>query len=664
MAHVPHLDQLALVGAVAVLVAIVLARVRLPTVAGFLVAGALVGPYGFSLVSSTELIEVLAEIGVVFLLFSIGLEFSIAKLRSMARAVVIGGGVQVGLTIAATAVVAIELGRSAPEAAFYGFVFALSSTAIVLRELAARRELNAPHGRFVVGALVFQDLCVVPMVLVVPVLGAGGDAVEVGGELGVALGLAAAVVVGTVVVARFVVPRVFGAVDASRSREVFLLAVLAICLGTAWLTSLAGLSLALGAFLAGVVVADTEFGHRAMGDILPIRDAFVSIFFVSLGMLFDWRVIAEHPLFVGLLLAGFLLGKGALASIAALVMRLPARPAWLSGVALAQFGEFGFVLTRLGQDAGIVDADGANAIFAAGILSMFLAPLLLRAAPHVAFGEQLLTPVARLRGAGAELEVAADPDVSDHVVVCGFGIAGKLVARALRTSGVPFVVLELNVETVRAARAEGLPVYYGDAASADALEHAGLARAVALVLVLNDPAATERIVAAAGRVSKKVPILVRAHYLAEAKNLARLGATDAVAEEVESGVEIVARVLRKLEIPRNDILDRVEEARAAISESAERPVTIPRKTLSQHAQLAELKIESVRLPESGRAVGKSLRDLDLRRETGALAVAIRREGVLVDPSELDAPLRGGDIVFVVGTIGGIEKAMAALTAAQ
>ncbi|MBM4380302.1 MAG: cation:proton antiporter, partial [Deltaproteobacteria bacterium] len=280
MGHVPLLDELALIAALAVGVTLVLARLRLPTVAGLLAAGALAGPYGLGLVHSVSAIEVLAEVGVVLLLFTIGLEFSLARLGVIFGQVLVGGVLQVLLTTAAVAGVAVAVGEPAGRGVFYGFVFALSSTAIVLRALGERRELDAPHGRFIVGTLIFQDLLVVPMVLVVPLLGsAGGD--NALASMGTAMLKAAAVVLLTLGVARLLVPRVLGFVAAAQGREVFLLAILGLCIGTAWLTSLAGLSLALGAFLGGMVVADTEYGHRAMGDILPLRDAFVSVFFVS-----------------------------------------------------------------------------------------------------------------------------------------------------------------------------------------------------------------------------------------------------------------------------------------------------------------------------------------------------------------------------------------------
>ncbi|HET9933851.1 MAG TPA: cation:proton antiporter, partial [Polyangiaceae bacterium] len=523
MGHVPLLDELAIVAALGVVVTVLLSKLKLPTVAGLLAAGALLGPYGLGLATSVHSIEVLAEVGVVLLLFSIGLEFSLTRLRDIFRQVALGGVLQVGLTTVVTAAIAIALGTSISRGVFYGFAFALSSTAIVLRALTERRELDAPHGRFIVGTLIFQDLCVVPMVLIVPLLATGSGAASAATSIGLALLKAGAVVVGTVAVARLVVPKLLGWVDASRSREVFLLAILGLCIGTAWLTAQAGLSLALGAFLGGMVVADTEYGHRAMGDILPLRDAFVSIFFVSLGMLFNARVVLEHPILVSALLAGFLVAKGALATLAALAMRFPARVAWLAGVGLAQFGEFGFVLTRLAQSSGVIDEASAAPLLAAGIGSMFLTPLLVRAAPHVTAGERLLGPLERLIGVRGIDEVdeedAAHSRISGHVVIVGFGLAGKFAARVLQETRTPFVVLELNADSVRRGKESGLPVYYADATSEEALRHAHVEHARLVVLLMNDPQAAARVVDTVRRVAPSVPILMRTRYMLEREAL-------------------------------------------------------------------------------------------------------------------------------------------------
>ncbi len=664
MEPVPHIDELAIVAALAVAVSVVLARFKLPAVAGLLASGVIAGPHGFKLVHSVHTIEVLAEVGVVLLLFSIGLEFSLERLRHIFRQVALGGIFQVGFTVAVTVAVAMALGQPAGSSVFYGFVFALSSTAIVLRALTERGELDAPHGRFIVGTLIFQDLCVVPMVLIVPMLGHMGSPAAAAVEVGLALGKAAVVVVAMVAVSRFLVPKVLDWVDASRSRETFLLAILGLCIGTAWLTSLAGLSLALGAFLGGMVVADTEYGHRAMGDVLPLRDALVSVFFVSLGMLFDVRVVIAHPVLVGCLLAGFLFVKGLLATLAAMAMRFPSRVAWLAGVGLAQFGEFGFVLARLGESSGIVTEQEMAPLLAAGIASMFLTPVLVRLAPHVTAGERLLAPLERLLGVRSIDEADQGELVPvDHVVVIGYGVGGRLTCRSLAACGVEYVGLELNAENVRVAKAAGVPVYYGDATSEEALRHAHLPTARAVVVLINDALAVKRIIDTARRVAPNVPILTRAHYLEERTRLFDMGARDVVAEEVEGAIEIVARLLRWVEVPRNTIDERIHEIREA-TQSSERRQTVPRLALGDHRGLEDLKIETMLIREGTRATVRSPVSLELRSKYGALIVAIRRDKKLLEHPDPTKPLEPGDVAYLVGRQEAVERAIVFLDAVE
>ena len=286
------LEEITVIATVSVIVTLILGRLKLPVVAGLVLSGALVGPKALSLAHDPEAIEVIAEVGVIFLLFTIGLEFSLSRLKNIFRQVALGGLLQVGVTTLVTSLVCLSMNLSIPEAIVYGFVFALSSTALVLRTLGERGELDAPHGRFIVGTLIFQDLCIVPMVLIVPLLINGLDKPEPWQAIMLALVKATLVVVLLFAVSRKLIPLLFRWVNASRSNEVFILTVLCLCIGTAYLTSLTGLSLALGAFLAGMIVADTDFRHRAMGDILPLRDVFVSFFFVSLGMFFDFQLLA------------------------------------------------------------------------------------------------------------------------------------------------------------------------------------------------------------------------------------------------------------------------------------------------------------------------------------------------------------------------------------
>lgn len=657
MSQVPLLNELALIAVIGVFITLILSKLKLPAVAGLLASGALIGPYGVGWIRSTESIEVLAEIGVVFLLFTIGLEFSAKRLKHIFGQVALGGFFQVILTIVVTVAIASSLGISFAHGLFYGFVFSLSSTAIVLRALSERRELDVPHGRFIVGTLIFQDLCVVPMVLIVPFLVSEQSQFAALQDIGLALGKAILLVGVLWSISRHVIPRWLSWVDASRSREVFLLAILGLCIGTAWLTSLAGLSLALGAFLGGMVVADTQYGQRAMGDILPLRDAFVSIFFISLGMLFQPAILMHEPQLVLWMLFGLIVVKGLIATISALIMKFPARVAWLAGVGLAQFGEFGFVLTKLATDHGLVTSADTQPLLAAGVLSMFLTPLLLRMAPHITAGEKLLAPLERLLGVRSIDEFDEGRDKPEHhVVIIGFGLAGREAARALERCGIPHIVLELNAEIVRQAKVRKQPVFYGDATSEEALGHAHLSRARLLVLMMDDPKAAHRVVDTARRVAPDVPILMRARYLREKQGLLSMGAADVVAEEVEGAVEMIARILRLLDQPRNVIHDSVHAVRRDLQESP-RAIKVPRPELQASGGMDGIKIESLLVRDNAAVAGKSPVELKLRSTTGLLMIGLRRGPEFFSEPDPHKPLYAGDIVYVVGSTAAIEAAL-------
>ena len=646
MHQVPLMNEIALIAAVSVVVTVALGKLRLPAVAGLLLSGAVIGPYGLGWVKDMHAIELIAEVGVVFLLFTIGLEFSLSRIKTIFRRVALGGILQVGLTMAAAVGIARALERPWPESWVIGFVVALSSTAVVLRGLSERRELDAPHGQFIVGTLIFQDLCVVPMVLMVPILGqpTPGQALS---EIGQALGLASLMVVGVVLTSRLLLPRILKWVDAQRSREVFLMAVVAICIGTAWLSSLAGLSVALGAFLGGMVVADTEYSHRAMGDVLPLRDIFVSLFFVSLGMLFDTNVLAEYAQEVALLVFAFVAGKAVIATACALVMRFPARAAWLSGIGLAQFGEFGFVLMQLAIDAKVVDGVTSSIILNAGIISMFLTPILVMGAPHFHAGERALAPMAKLLGARSFEKSDEVRGLREHVVVIGYGLAGKMVTRTLRTHDVPVIALELNAENVRQGAKEGDPVFYADATSAEALGHAHIERARAVVVMINDPRATSRVIASIRQVAGSVPMFVRTNYLTEGQQFVNQGATAFVAGEVEAGLELLARTLRLLELPRNIISSEISRARQETQESV-RPLGLSRTATTFHDHFDELKLDSLVVESRAPLDGQTPAALELGKETGVLIVAMRRGDMTFTRGLGHVEMQADDILYVLG----------------
>jgi len=555
--------ELAVIGGLAVVTTVGLSRVGLPPTIGFLMTGALAGPHGVGLVGDTEHIEQIAEIGVILLLFAIGLEFSLARLRFIWRAVALGGSLQVGVTTLAALGILLLAGDTVERGVVFGLVVALSSTVVVLRVLDVRGELDAPHGRFIVGALIFQDLLVIPLTLLVPVL-AGGDTSRFAIDAAWALARAALAVGAVLVVARYLVPRVFDAVDATRTREVFLLTVITIALGSAWLMNQLGLSFALGAFLAGIMLADTDYSHRATSDIIPLRDAFTSFFFISLGMLVDWRVFTDDPMLAVLIVIGLVLGKAFIASLAALAMRNPASVAWRSGVYLAQFGEFGYVVLLLGASEGLVTSSELRLVVTTGVVSIVLSRMLMRWTGGLHAGEALLRPLERLlRARGIDEPTAQDAFLTDHVVIAGYGVAGQLLARTLAQARVPYVILELNAETVRDARREYTHVYYGDVTSTEALAHARLGHARVLVLLISDAPAARRAIVTAHAEWPNVPILVRTRYVAERDGLLALGASQVVCEELEGGTEMSAWVLRMIGLDSAAIRSEITDALAS-----------------------------------------------------------------------------------------------------
>lgn len=646
--HIPFLPDLVLILGAGVLAAMAVAFLRLPAVAGFMLAGAVVGPSGLRLVRGGTVVEVLAEIGVVLLLFTIGLELSIDGLRRIWRLVAVGGALQVGLTTAITTWVSLGLGYDVNKGIFFGFLVALSSTAIVLRGLSERDELESPHGRFTLGALIFQDLCIVPMVLLVPILAGQGSGTPAE-DVVLALLKAAAVVLATLAVGRFVIPRLLAQVDAANSREVFLLAVLVVCTGIALATAFFGLSLALGAFLAGMLLSQSAFGERAMANVLPLRDLLTSLFFMSLGMLFEVTLLRDEPLVTLGLFAALFLGKGLIATLASLAMRFPARVAWLSGVGLAQFGEFGFVLAKEGMAYGMLEASESRLLLTAGLLTMFITPLSMRLAPHVTAGAAMLRPLERLLGArGIDEPRKEDARMRGHVVIAGYGLAGRGVATALRSVGAPYLVLDLDYEEVRAAQARKEPVYYADATHEEALRHAQLTEAAALVLVIDDVTATRRVISLARRLAPRLPILARCRRKEEERHLREMGATEVVTEEVEGGIEMLARVLRERGTPLNTLGPLVAQARAE-SGSTVRKTTLPRRRLGELRALDEMKVEPVELASDMAAIGRSLASLKLRARSKATAVALQRGTELMDAVPVDLPFEAGDILYLAGS---------------
>jgi CPA2 family monovalent cation:H+ antiporter-2 len=621
--------------------------VRLPAILGFLVTGMLLGPHGLALVRSVHEVEQLAEVGVILVLFTIGLEFSLADLLRMRRAALLGGTLQVFGVMAAAFGVLSAAGLAPREALFLGMIASLSSTAVVLRLLQQRAEVDSPHGQTTVAILVYQDLMIVPMMLLIPVL--AGE----GGGIGMALGgfaaKASGILVMVFVLARFVVPRILAMVVETRSRDMFLLAVVTTCLVVAWLGSAAGLSLALGAFLAGLIVSESEYSQQALSDVLPFRDLFASFFFISIGMLLNVRLAVAEPLVLGLLAVGVLLLKALVAGGAVLTLGLSLRTAVLAGIALSQVGEFSFILAGSGVARGIMSEQHYQWFLVAAVASIGATPLLMGLAPRLAdVLDRLPLPLRLKVGVLRDVEGDAEEPLMDHVVVVGFGINGSNVARAARVAGIPLLAIEMNPRTVQEQRAQGVHIHYGDASQPAVLEGAGIRTARVCVVAISDAAATRRVVATARSLNPACHIIARTRYLREVEPLHAAGANLVIPEELETSLEIVARVLASYLVPRHDIEGFLAEVRAGGYGMLRTPHGTAPSMADLQLALSDMEVSTLRVDPGSAVAGRRLDETDLRRLYGITVVAIRRgDDILSNPGG-DAVIEPGDALIVLG----------------
>src|SRR5215204_1854213 len=609
--HTPPLfADLLVILAVSVPVAFLCFRLKLPLLVGLMLTGIVIGPYGLGLIKELEAIEILAEIGVMLLLFTIGLEFSLRRLREMKHLVLIGGGLQVGLTVAAAAVVAVFFGRELNQAVFFGFLVALSSTAIVLKSYAERNEVDAPHGRAAVGILLFQDISIVLMLLLIPIL--GGDDLVSTTKILLDLGRSLLALVLLILFAWLIVPRFLKLVTQIRSPEAFLLTILLFGIGMSWVTSHFGMSLALGGFIAGMVLADSDYSHQVTSEVLPFRDVFNSLFFVSIGMLLSLTALVANIGPVLLLVVGLIFGKALIIWAIVRILGYPQRVATMAGLGLAQIGEFSFVLARAGQGANLLSDIDYQKFLAASIISMIATPFLISLAPRIGYFIQSILrdgSAADVENTEEDIHLTSSGGLQQHVIIVGYGLNGRNLARVLRAVGVPYMVLELNADVVRRAKAKGEKINFGDATRREVMLHAGIEQAWALVLAMSDAAAARRTVDLAHKLNSNLHIIVRTRYVSEITELFDLGANEVIPEEFETSIEIFSRVLHRYGTPRDLIeqqIARIREQGYEMLRSASSPA-LPMN--SPAINLDGASTETVTVDELSPVIGKNLGEL-------------------------------------------------------
>lgn len=633
-------DLLYIFGVATVVVALLHLK-KLPSLLGFLITGVLVGPAGFGLIEDAAAIEIMAEVGVVLLMFTIGLEVSLADLMRMARLVIGGGVIQMGLTAVAATGVALALGMDTIPAIAVGLIVSASSTALVLRLLGDRGELGTSAGQLSLAILLFQDFAVVGLMLVFPMMAAGSMSF---GGLALGLGKGVAVTAAIFLGARFLFPWLLTRVVALRSREVFLLATLATVMGTAWVADALGLSLALGAFVAGLVVSESDFSHQMFAEVLPFRDVFNGLFFVSVGLLISPDVVTSSwGLLLGMIAFVFI-AKGLIVFFAAKLLGLDTAAAIVAGVALSQVGEFGLVLAQQGALLGLVTARDHSLIIATAVATMAITPLLL---PWI---------TRRVGDLKEDDDIPAiDHELSNHVIIIGYGLNGRNVARALRQLGVQYVVVEMNQATVRAESAAGVPIVYGNATRPALLHHLHVEKARALVAAVGDAAVTREIVTNARGSNPDLLIIARTRYVAEIEPLRQMGANVVVPEEFETSIELVARVMRaygasEAAVQREKRALRGERYRALLEDAAEV------ETASVADLLAGLDIARIYLRDDPEIVGRTLAELDIRARTGATVLAVLREKEAYATPAASFEISGGDMLVLAGDADSIRQA--------
>jgi len=621
-------------------------RIQLPSIVGFLIAGIVLGPSVLKIITNPDQIKIMAEIGVILLLFSVGLEISLRELIDMRKILLIGGGLQVLATILISASIIYAFGMELKQAVFFGMLISLSSTVIVLKLLTDKAEVDAPHGKLSIGILIFQDLAIVPLFLIVDLLGTS-EQISIG-KVSVRLLTAFGAVAAIILLAKYLSPHILYRLAKLRMKEIFTVGIILIILGTAYFTYSIGLSFALGAFIAGLILSESEYSHQIIADTLPLRDSFNSLFFVSVGLLLDLSFVAANPLIVTASALGVILLKAFIIFLIVILIKYPARIAVLVGIGLAQVGEFSFILGEHGLGLNLISAELFNILISSTIITMILTPLLFRVAPKVA-------------GKSAKLDYGKSKEkliekIQGHVIVAGFGLNGRNLAHVLKETGIKYVIIEMNPDTVKKEKAKGEIIIYGDAGNYEVLKTALIEKAKVLVIAISDRATSRRAVKLARQLNPVLFIIVRTRFMKETEELTRLGADMVIPEEFETSIQIFRKVLEEYHIPLNVIMQQVNLLRG---ESYKYLRSEDKKDIAfTHIDeiLSARLTDTFYINDDNKFIGKSIGDLNLRKLTDATIIAIVRKGSTITNPAANDLLLVGDTLVITGTHKAVDFA--------
>lgn len=624
-------------------------RFRVPEVLSYIVAGVLIGPHALRMIDDAERIETIAELGVALILFFIGLHVPIGRIKALGRTVFLSGPVQLALTSLATAAVAVAFGTPFRLALFYGFLVALGSTAVVLPLLTARDEVAAPFARRFLGVSLFQDLAVIPLMLLIPAFAIGGAAPSAR----TVLSRFAFAIIGVgvlIVVARLVVPRFFVAI-ARLGREAFTAASVVLIVGTIAIADRLGISAALGAFAAGLIVSDTEFIHEIEGILRPFRDFLSALFFTSIGMLLDPQFLVSNALPVAVVVAGVVVLKIVMAYPAFRISPAMKRTSLRAAFAMAPIGEFSFLLAQAGKRNGLLAAEGEQMFVSVAVITLAAAPLL------VSVGRWLSD---QIREATTDDEPSEQREqLRRHIIVVGYGVNGRNVARVLLSTGIPHVVLDEDADRIIEARDEGIRAILADAADPGALRLANVDQAVAVIVAISDPSGTRRIVSLCRKLSERVHIVVRTRYIAEVEKLRALGADEVIPEEFETSLEIVTRTLRVMCVPQNVVANQLRLLRDEGYRMLRDPAVKATDARRLSAIFAAGTSQTYLVMPDTYVEGRSIEELRLNEDRVGVA-ALLRDGHALSPLPMNEPLQSGDTMLLVGAHEDLTRAIARL----
>lgn len=650
--HFPLLQDLVILLVFSILVVFILNRFKIPSILGFLFTGVIIGPHGLSLIKAVDEIEVMSEIGVILLLFVIGMEISIKQLLSIKKTVFVGGSIQVGLTVLVAFSVYYMLGYPLNESVFIGFLFSLSSTAIVLKVFQDRNELDTAHGKNALGILIFQDLIVVPMMLLVPIL--SGDSTDITTSIITLLVKAIIVVAITIVSARYLVPKLMYIIAKTGSKELFLLTTITICFAVAFLTSEAGLSLALGAFLAGLIVSESEFSHQATSIVLPFKELFTSLFFISVGMLLNLPFFIDNFLIVIILVISVFFVKSIIASLAVLVLKYPPQTVILTGISLFQVGEFAFILSKVGIEYGLL-SESANQLFlSVSIFSMLLTPFVIIFSERIAYGVLKINWLNKLQSGSHITEDNNSDQLENHLVIIGLGVNGGNLVKASKFMKIPFIGVELDAEQVQLFKKDGVPVLFGDASEDHILESLNLIKARAVVIAISDREETKTILSKIRHITQSLYAIVRTRYIKDVEELHALGADEVIPEEYETSIEIFNRVLHNFLVPQEDIDNLTNALRSDDYLFFQKKFEPPKDYKLPEIQdfnITTLKVST----DTSKLFKKTIGELDVRNHYHINILSIKRHKNFINVVKPSDKICRGDILFIQGKQQNIDR---------